>query len=110
MVAAMVEAGGNGFTEKEARAIKNKGKNLKKIIKWESDDIEKTVTEKAKDMSKEEVVNDLIKATQQWMEYKMNCAQYKNYSKKLIAALKEANVAVPELPDAIEMVPSKGLG
>ena len=35
MVAALVEAGGSGFTEKEARAIKNKGKtgkNTKKFI------------------------------------------------------------------------------
>ena len=109
MIAAMVEAGGNGFTEKEARAIKNKGKNLKKIIKWESEDIEKTVTEKAKDMSKEEVVSDLVKATQQWMECKINYGQYKVYSKKLADELKKANIEVPELQDAIEMVPSKGL-
>ena len=31
MVAALVEAGGSGFTEKEARAIKNKGKAKKAV-------------------------------------------------------------------------------
>ena len=109
MIAAMVEAGGNGFTEKEARAIKNKGKNMKKIIKWQSGDIAKTVTEQAEDMSKAEVVSALIKSQQEGFESKMNYQQYKNYSKKLIDALKKAKVDVPELPDAIEMVPSKGV-
>jgi hypothetical protein len=103
MIAAMVEAGGNGFTEKEARAIKNKGKNLKKMVKMENADIAKTVKAKAEDMSKAEVVAALVKAEQGSHEYKMNYGQYKIYSKLLIDALKKAKVAVPELPDAIEM-------
>ena len=103
MVAAMVEAGGNGFTEKEARAIKNKGKNMKKMVKLDTADIAKKVKAKAEDMSKAEVVTALVKAEQGSYEYKMNYGQYKVYSKLLIDALKKAKVAVPELPDAIEM-------
>ena len=103
MVAAMVEAGGNGFTEKEARAIKNKGKNMKKLVKLDNADIAKSVKAKAEDMSKAEVITALVKAEQGSYEYKMNYGQYKVYSKLLIDALKKAKVAVPELPDAIEM-------
>ena len=109
MVAALVEAGGSGFTEKEARAIKNKGKNMKKMVKLDTADIAKSVNAKTEDMSKAEVVAALVKAEQGSYEHKMNYGQYKTYTKMLIDALKKAKVAVPELPDAIDFEVDKGV-
>jgi hypothetical protein len=73
------------------------------MVKLDTADIAKTVKAKAEDMSKAEVITALVKAEQGSYEYKMNYGQYKVYSKLLIDALKKARVAVPGLPDAIEM-------
>ena len=106
MVAACVAAGGSGFTEKQARDIKNKGKNLKKVVGLTSDDISKKVTEKSKSMSKEELVEALIKSEQKNFDNRMKYGQYKVYSERLIGALKKENLDVPSLPDVIDLDPA----
>tara|TARA_R100001198_G_C5241481_1_gene218945 strand:- start:426 stop:989 length:564 start_codon:yes stop_codon:yes gene_type:complete len=97
MVAACVAAGGSGFTEKQARDIRNKGKNLKKVVDFTSDDISKKVTEKSKSMSKEELVEALIKSEQKSFDNQMKYGQYKVYSERLIGALKKEKLDVPSL-------------
>jgi lysyl-tRNA synthetase class I len=105
MVAACVAAGGSGFTEKQARDIRNRGKNLKKVIDLTSADIAKKVTDKAKDMSKEELVEALIKAEQDRFENIMKCGQYRAYSKKLVEVMKKEKLEIPSLPDANNFSP-----
>ena len=105
MVAALVEAGGSGFTEKDARAIKNKGKGLKKMVGLVSADIAKKVTDRAKDMSKEELVEALVKSEQDGFDNKMKYHQYRVYSKRLIEAMKKEKLEIPSLPDVTNFSP-----
>ena len=106
MVAACVAAGGSGFTEKQARDIRNKGKNLKKVVDLTSDDIFNKVTEKSKSMSKEELVEALIKSEQKSFDNQMKYGQYKVYSERLVGVLKKEKLDVPLLPDVIDLDPA----
>ena len=103
MVAALVEAGGSGFTEKEARAIKNKGK-AKKAIKM-SDVFDKAkLQKKLEGMSTEELQEEVVTTTKENMKYKVNIGGYIRRIEQLTQALNTAGVAVPKSTDMTDEI------
>ena len=103
MVAALVEAGGSGFTEKEARAIKNKGKT-KKAVKA-SDFFDKAkLQEKLEGMSTGELHEEVVVTTTENMKYKLNIGGYIRRIEQLKQALIAAGVAVPKPKDMTDEI------
>ena len=101
MVAALVEAGGTGFTEKEARAIKNKGK-AKKAIKPSDIFDKKKLQEKLEGMSTEELHEEVIATTKKNMAYQMSLGAYIRRIEQLTQTLKNAGVSIPKLSEITE--------
>jgi hypothetical protein len=100
MVAALVEAGGSGFTEKEARAIKNKGKARKAVfMKHWNEDTELEIRKKIEPMEKEGVVSELLKASKQLNKEKLEKQQFRIHAEEMAKALKEAGLKVPAKPE-----------
>jgi len=103
MVAALVEAGGSGFTEKEARAIKNKGK-AKKAIKPSEVFNKKRLQEKLEGMSIEELQEEVIITTKQNQAMRMSFGGYLRRIEQLTRALKDADIAVPKSTDMTDEI------
>ncbi len=103
MVAAMIEAGGNGFTAKEARAIKNKGK-VKKAIKPSDVFDKKRLQEKLEGMSIEELREEVIITSKQNQVMRINFGVYLRRIEQLTRALKDADFAVPKATDITDEI------
>ena len=103
MIAAMVEAGGNGFTEKEARAIKNKGKAKKAIKPGDIFDKAK-LQAKLEGMSTEELHDEVVTTTKQNMMFKVNIGGYIRRIEQLTQALNEGGIAVPKSRDMTDEI------
>jgi len=95
MVAALVEAGGSGFTEKEARAIKNKGKAARKLTVTDTMDMEK-LKEKIEAMTTPQVAAEMAKSIKEAKKYQINASMNKRRADRLEKALKAAGIAIPK--------------
>ena len=96
MVAAMVEAGGSGFTEKEARAIKNKGKATKKLLVTDMVDMDE-LKERIEAMTTPQVAAEMAKSIKEARKYQINALINKRKADQFEKTLKAAGMAIPKI-------------